>query len=262
MPIFADPREFDMPPEDRDATEMDTIVFGLEVTGTESTGGDGLTHVYSRDLTWAPQGAQAERFADSPIRPVHDDILLAKLLPGQSIRMEVHAVKGIGADHAKFSPVATASYRLAPDIELSGRGFVGDEARQLVAACPMGVFDIEDVGSSGPRAVVKRPRACTTCRECLRPEGWADRVHLRKVNEHFLFRVESTGALPATTLVDMALRVRHRQTVSLSARSCLCPAAPIRPTWRAGPPSLSLTPSVSASPDPVADSRGQGQASC
>lgn len=42
---------------------------------------------------------------------VHDDILVAKMRPGQQIEASCHAVKGIGRDHAKFSPVATATYR-------------------------------------------------------------------------------------------------------------------------------------------------------
>ncbi|KAF8624260.1 hypothetical protein AX15_005965 [Amanita polypyramis BW_CC] len=32
--------------------------------------------------------------------------------------MELHAVKGVGKDHAKFSPVAMASYRLLPHISI------------------------------------------------------------------------------------------------------------------------------------------------
>jgi hypothetical protein len=39
--------------------------------------------VYSKDIQWVPQGSQAVWFKDNPIRPVHDDILIAKLRPGQ-----------------------------------------------------------------------------------------------------------------------------------------------------------------------------------
>ena len=39
--------------------------------------------VYSRDLVWAAQGGQAERFAGCPPQPANGNILLAKLRPGQ-----------------------------------------------------------------------------------------------------------------------------------------------------------------------------------
>lgn len=61
------------------------------------------------------------------------------------------------------------------------------------------------------RAVAKRPRDCTVCRECLRPQGgysdWGERVVVERVNSHFIFTVESTGGLPARDLVVEALRV-------------------------------------------------------
>ena len=51
--------------------------------------------VLSSQLQWIPQGEQAERFRDHPIRPVHDDILLAKLKPGQEIELEAWCEKGV-----------------------------------------------------------------------------------------------------------------------------------------------------------------------
>lgn len=57
-------------------------------------------------------------------------------------------------DHAKFSPVATASYRLLPSITLdAARPFEGAEATQLVSRCPRNVFDIEDIGGEAPPAL-------------------------------------------------------------------------------------------------------------
>lgn len=41
-------------------------------------------------MEWCPHGAQEARFeGDGGLRPVHDDILIAKLRPGQEILAEV-----------------------------------------------------------------------------------------------------------------------------------------------------------------------------
>ena len=66
----------------------------------------------------------------------------------------MHCRKGIGKDHAKFSPVATASYRLLPVITLKEE-VVGQDAEELAAKCPLDVFDIEDLGGGSKRAKVR-----------------------------------------------------------------------------------------------------------
>ena len=38
--------------------------------------------------------------------------MLAKLRPGQEIDMELHAVKNVGKEHAKWSPVGESTYSL------------------------------------------------------------------------------------------------------------------------------------------------------
>lgn len=47
-------------------------------------------------MTWVPLGNQADVFPEGTIRPVHDDILIAQLRPGQEIDLMMHCVKGIG----------------------------------------------------------------------------------------------------------------------------------------------------------------------
>jgi len=55
-------------------------------------------------------------FTAADVGPVFDDILISKMRPGQEFEMKLIAGKGMGKDHAKFSPVSTASYRLLPTI--------------------------------------------------------------------------------------------------------------------------------------------------
>jgi DNA-directed RNA polymerases I and III subunit RPAC1 len=51
--------------------------------------------VYSRDIEWTPHGKQVDWFKDNPIRPVHDDILIAKLRPGQVLpKREMRLIPG------------------------------------------------------------------------------------------------------------------------------------------------------------------------
>lgn len=69
--------------------------------------------------------------------------------------LQMHCRKGIGKDHAKFSPVATASYRLLPVVTLKEE-VEGQEAEELMAKCPLNVFDIEDLGGAGKRAKVRK----------------------------------------------------------------------------------------------------------
>ncbi|CAI5721924.1 unnamed protein product [Hyaloperonospora brassicae] len=211
VPLNVDPREFQAfsANEEAEATDENTIVFKLDVTckfdpdhpkdPTKAL----CSSVYSRDLEWVPQGNQEERFG--LIRPVSEDILIAKLRPGQSIALEAHCRKGVGKDHAKFSPVATASYRLMPQVELLEK-VEGIDAKRLVGECQVGVFDIEDL-SGVPNAVVKDQRSCTMCRNCISEPRWNEKIRLGRQSDHFIFSIESVGMIKPEELLLEALGV-------------------------------------------------------
>jgi DNA-directed RNA polymerase I and III subunit RPAC1 len=163
-------------------------------------------NVYAKDITWEPLGQQFDKFpAGQEIRAMNPDILVVKMRPGQKIQLSMHANKGIGQDHAKFSPVATASYRLMPTIDIL-KPIVGADAKKFARCFPRGVIKLDTVtsedveknpelvGEEGePKAVVDDPMKDTVSRECLRHPEFKDKVKLGRIRDHFIFRVESTG---------------------------------------------------------------------
>ena len=143
--------------------------------------------MYSSALEWAPQGDQESDFADAPCKPASDNILLAKLRPGQvrtplilsglvtkyfilqEISMALHAIKSNGMDHAKWSPVgvfpvptplqkrnlidvyliATASYRLMPHIQIAPEGIPTRLCDKFAQCFAPGVIEVKANRSTG-----------------------------------------------------------------------------------------------------------------
>ncbi|KAI2479204.1 DNA-directed RNA polymerase I and III protein [Pyrenophora tritici-repentis] len=165
-------------------------------------------NVYAKDMRFEPNGNQAENLSEAEgkhIRSTNPDILICKMRPGQELEIRMHAIKGIGQDHAKFSPVATASYRLMPTIDIT-KPIVGADAKKFSRCFPSGVIRLDTVTSADiekhpelegkegePKAVVANPMNDTVSRECLRHPEFKDKVKLGRIRDHFIFRVESTG---------------------------------------------------------------------
>ncbi|KAG0597410.1 hypothetical protein M758_UG335800 [Ceratodon purpureus] len=227
LPIKADPRLFNYKSEEENANEKNTIVFKLDVVCTRK--GERIMNgsVKSDQMKWLPEGSEMPFHTKSKftsygstqenlagvssegITIMYPDIIVAKLRPGQAIELEGHATKGIGKTHAKWSPVATARYRMLPEVNLMEE-IQGKLAEELVQKCPVRVFDIEDVGSV-KKAKVARPRNCTLCRECVRGDGWDKRVQLTRVKNHFIFTIESTGALRPEILFTEAIKILNEK---------------------------------------------------
>ena len=178
-------------------------------------------HVYSRDLQWIPQGDQQERFQDMAIGPIHDDILIAKLRPGQAIELEAHGRRGIGKDHAKYSPVATASYRLMPKIELL-EPIYDELADELAHLYEPGVFEVvptekkKDPKGTSRKIRVVNPYACTMSRNYQRDPRLAKAIRMSRIPDHFIFSVESVGMAKPGVLVAEALRVLKNKCLRVS----------------------------------------------
>lgn len=166
------------------------------------------------------------------IPKVQPGILLTKVLRGQRLDITMEAVKGLGQEHAKWSPVATAFYRMAPKVHLKGE-IRGMTAETLRDKCPMGVFEIEE--TSGALRVVCESK-CTLCGECVRGSERkdlddsnscrvgtensrkledpyfrtvyeSDHVKVGHETNRFLFSIESAGQYRADVLFGEALMI-------------------------------------------------------
>lgn len=231
MHWFRKPSEDDEGAEANTPSDFNTVVLRLEVECTVNPDAAAdeqdprkrynNAHVYAKDIVFVPVGRQEQYFVDEgAIQSTNPDILIAKLRPGQKIEMELHCVKGIGADHAKFSPVATATYRLLPDIQIE-RPIIGEDAKKFANCFPKGVIGLESVtseeaarrgsgyeGHAGEqKAVVKDPFKDTVSRECLRHEEFQGKVKLGRVRDHFIFNVESTGQFDSDVLFLESVKV-------------------------------------------------------
>ncbi|KAG8823501.1 DNA-directed RNA polymerase core subunit rpc40 [Serendipita sp. 399] len=244
VPLRIDPRLMEDAPVDyqTQSTDRNTIVFSLNVACSDredaafgETDPEKLYYnssVYASDLEWIPQGEQS-KLKDDPPRAVNPKILLAKLRPGQEISMEMHAIKSIGRDHTKFSPVATATYRLMPHIQLLKPGDRYDESKRRVEKLEMGNMEqaerLRDAFQEGVIEIkkergkvfarVKNPRRDNVTRRILELPEFEGMARLGRVRDWFIYSVESTGQYPAVDLLHVATNVLRQKVRNLKAEA-------------------------------------------
>lgn len=142
IPIKAPPEQFTNIDEPADINENNTIVFELNIQcGQESKSN---LSVYTKDIIWKPIGKQEVTFSSNPIRPVDEDILICKLAPSQKIEATLYAQKGIGRDHAKFSPVSACFYRYLTKFDFNPEECLNNEEIKHLKVCfPKGYLDFD-----------------------------------------------------------------------------------------------------------------------
>lgn len=188
IPVNIDPQSL---------SDIEEVKFKLHVLNE----GPEDRKVYSRDLILV-----SDQTIEKPL--VHDDILITILVPGEEIEVECICAVGTGADHSKFSPVSTASYRTLPVVKV-----LDETDKSLVSICPVGVFsEIEDL------VVADKPRKCTFCRECLRSEveNGKAKVSLKRLGSYFIFQVETVGVLKPEDIFRRAIAILKEKCLVVS----------------------------------------------
>lgn len=143
-------------------------------------------------------------------------VAIVKMGPGQKLKLKAVARMGIAKEHAKWSPVAVATYRFWPVITINEEQVATltmEQKQELVDICPDRILEIDDL--TGSIKEVENAWDIATYTEDLkfhqdslkkRPED-DDFVRVEHSTDKFIFSVESTGVMDADEIVMSALRV-------------------------------------------------------
>jgi DNA-directed RNA polymerase II subunit RPB3 len=136
--------------------------------------------------------------------------------PGQRLKLKAIARMGIAKEHAKWSPVAVATYRFLPLIHINDEQVATltmEQKEELVDVCPDRILELDPV--SGNIVAAKNADEMATFTEDLKfcQEGMKKRredpdfVTVTQSENVFMFSVESTGAMDAEEILLSSLRV-------------------------------------------------------
>lgn len=140
--------------------------------------------------------------SDERVVPVSDSIPLVKLAEGQRLELVAWARLGFGKQHAKWQP-GVVSYKYMPVIKVSPQACDGCGA--CVEACPRKVLKLED-----DRVKIMALEQCTLCKACVEACP-RDAIKVEGNPTRFLFKVESTGALPPERILVKAIEALERK---------------------------------------------------
>eukprot|EP01023_Acetabularia_acetabulum_P006503 TRINITY_DN12704_c0_g1_i1.p1 TRINITY_DN12704_c0_g1~~TRINITY_DN12704_c0_g1_i1.p1 ORF type:complete len:332 (+),score=39.24 TRINITY_DN12704_c0_g1_i1:546-1541(+) len=158
-------------------------------------------------------------------------ILIVRLKKNQQIKLKAKARKGIGKDHAKWMPCATAAFYYVPDIKINQQlmdTLTLQQKEDFIDSCPYNknlpvtqkVFRLDPFTK---RVEVQNPEGYAYDDECI---FWGeDRqmpglLEIEPKQDEFVFKVESTGVLPTKNIINTAIDVliAKLETVSNSLR--------------------------------------------
>lgn len=145
-----------------------------------------------------------------------DGVAIVKMGPGQRLKLKAIARMGISKEHAKWCPVAVATYRFWPIITINEEQcstLTMEQKLELVELCPDRILELDEVTgnlkaaeNAHELATYTEDLAVIQCAMKKEPED-DDFVSCVQSTDRFLFCVESSGAMDADEIVMSALRV-------------------------------------------------------
>ena len=188
VPLKTDLDSYNLPEECSCESELGCHLCRAVVT-LDTQAKTEVRTVYSEDL-----------FPEDPsIAPASGNIPIAKLAPGQRMRLEAYAELGKGKNHAKWQPVSACTYRYMPVIEIDPTSC--DDCGDCVEICPKKVYE-----KNGDAVRVANLIECTLCEDCIEACG-KNAIKISSDQSSFIFYVESTGVLPVERVVSEAFKI-------------------------------------------------------
>lgn len=203
--------------EAEDDSDIVDVELGLHVKCTT----DDTISVTSDDLilngqydTVMPVGYSERNNMNRTDRPV----LLVKMRRGQELKLRCIARKGIGKDHAKWQPVATAAFQYVPQITINHAlvDTLSEAQREdLCSADPRKTFQYNKLSR---RIEVVDPLQYQYDGEVLvkaEELGVPGAIDIVQLQDHFMFRIEGTGALHVGDVVAVAMDIIMKKLETL-----------------------------------------------
>ena len=125
--------------------------------------------------------------------PNQKGIVIVKLSKGQALKLRATVRKGIGKDHAKWNPCATAVFRIPPVIHIDNQALSGlklSQKKELVQSCPTKIFTLNPDSNE---IEVENIEAYTYDDEIVKKAesfGVGEAILIREKQNHFNFTVE------------------------------------------------------------------------
>ncbi len=190
IPLKTDLDSYNLPEECECESELGCNLCRTNLT-LEAQATDKSVTVYSGDL----------KSENPDIIPVSGKIPIITLAPGQRLNFEAYARLGKGKDHAKWQSVSMCTYMYLPNIKIDSKRC--DACAECVQVCPESVL-VNIADGLKTQEVIN----CTLCMDCAdacpqKPPA----LEISWEKDAFVFKIESTGALPVERIVSDALKI-------------------------------------------------------
>jgi len=134
--------------------------------------------------------------SDKKVVPVGASIMLVKLDKEQKLEFTAIARLGLGKEHSKWQP-GVISYKYMPIFEVDLKAC--DACGACIERCPRNILEL-----SKDKVKITDIEKCTMCQTCVEACP-REAIRIGHDDSRFIFRIESTGALPPERILLKAI---------------------------------------------------------